>query len=183
MIINELRLPPSMMAADIKLTDAGWIGIGRGAYGSVYHKPGFNYVLKLFSGDDLAYRTFLSMVMSNPNIHFPQFRGKLIRVVPRYYAIRMEKLDRTTEIDVSFDELMYMDAYISLKRGYDPSDDNDDGWWFQNATIWASLEENQSLCYALDLIAQLNFPLDLKLANIMKRGDTLVFTDPVCGRR
>ena len=179
MRINELTRPQKSNHAANILHDAGYKVLGRGSFGSVFEKPGANYVLKLFEEYDVAYRSFIDLVRRFPNPHFPKFYGKLVRVSDEYYAIRMEKLDpyRGNEEMIR--------VYI-MNRDYKP-DKRDLHRQFYLDILDAKdfMEENPSLKEACGLIIDHlapHFRIDIKQDNLMVRGKTtIVITDPVVG--
>src|ERR1700721_2108003 len=93
MKINELQMPDRKADAILALKQADWHILGDGSYATVFMKPGIDYVLKLFDSDDTAYADYIKLVLTHPNPHFPRFKGKLVKVTTKYYAVRMEKLN------------------------------------------------------------------------------------------
>jgi hypothetical protein len=176
--LNEFTRPPDMDEADAVLIRAGYKHLGSGAYANVYHKQGKPYVLKVFTVFDTAYLAYVNLVQQHPNIHFPKFYGKLIRVTPKYYAIRTEYLDK-------YDEIADKDRSVAVIGRYlfycaQPPRKQDQQEKFDVATQW--MEERPSLKEACDLIAKNLLPKfneDIHRNNVMMRGDTIVLTDPV----
>jgi hypothetical protein len=75
------------------LKKLGWRSIGNGTYAAVYENPKFDYVLKIFTHEDVGYKQYLSYVMSNQSNPFvPKLRGKLVKLSSTAYAVRMEQL-------------------------------------------------------------------------------------------
>lgn len=76
------------------MTKYGFKLIGTGAKGTVFAKPGYPYVVKIF-GDDSAYLDWLNFCkqhQSNPYV--PQIKGKPIHIADGFYGIRLERLIR-----------------------------------------------------------------------------------------
>lgn len=169
-MLGELSRPPQT-EAEQKLIAAGYEKIGSGSWGNVFSKPGDPLVLKLFHPGDQAYTDFVSLAMQNQNNpHFPKFHGKMIKVTDDYNAIRMERLtpNKSRELtELLEDYLLVLDGsseYVSRLK------------------LWPLLLKNPKLKKACTLIAKklLNTHyLDLQPENIMMRGNTIVFTDPV----
>ena len=160
MKISEITLPKTRENAQTILSRAGYETLGKGAFASVYEKPGRPYVIKLFSKEDDAYRAFIDLARKHPNKHFPKFFGKLIQF-PDFYGIRMEKLAPYTG------NSRYIRDYILFGE-----DDTEE------------IMYHPELAEACDLITTLlgKYNLDIKDNNIMQRGNTLVFIDPVWGK-
>lgn len=182
MRLTELSRPEDMKDATAVLKKAGYeqqaANDAPGSQGSVWQKPGAPYVLKIFSAGDKAYQAFVQLAMRHQdNPHFPKFFGKMIKVTPKYYAVRIEPLTPYKYNST----LMY--RYTKLRNymaggGVDPNSmsamEYDDCMEF--------LEEYPKLKEALDLIIDglLDvFDNDIANKNIMMRGKTIVITDPV----
>lgn len=144
------------------LHNAGYRLIGQGGQAEVYHKPGKEYVLKIFSSRDYAYQDFLKLVMAHPNKHFPKIIGKLVKVSPSVYAVRLEPLSSLTDWE-----------------GYDAVRDYMAGRLDDEQEQW--LEERPELLDALRLITSElgEHSRDLHAGNVMMRGNDLVIIDPV----
>lgn len=163
--VDEITRPASQDEVYRILTKAGYDFLGQGSFGSVFEKPGANYVLKVFAANDDAYLAFIELARAHPdNPHFPKFTGKIVRVNDRFRAIRMEKLRPADSTVVD-----YVDTYMNDWQ-HVPS--YDDAMQF--------LDWNPKLKEACDLIMQLGYELDVNGSNCMGRADgTFVFTDPV----
>ena len=161
--------PGTMYGAALILFDAGYFQLGRGSFGTVYSKLGANHVLKLFKSTDRAYRTFVQLVINNPNSHFPKFKGKMMKITDDYYAIRMEKLRENS--DQSLADIL--ENYILFKQGENT----------RGATIaMRDLNKTQrGIKKACDIIAKgiSTHGVDLHYGNIMWRGNTIVIVDPM----
>lgn len=70
----------------------GFKTLGSGKYGFVFGNPSYPYVLKIFMKDSayLKWIEFCKKNQSNPYI--PKIRGKVVKITPMFYAIRLEKL-------------------------------------------------------------------------------------------
>lgn len=162
---------PNPKEAEEKLLAAGYEKIGSGTWGEVFSKPNDPLALKLFHPEDEAYTDFIKLAMQNQNNpHFPKFHGKMMKVTDDYNAIRMEKL--TPNKSKALAELL--EDYLLVLDGSSE--------YVNRAKLWPLLLKNPKLKEACKLIAQnlLNIHyLDLQPQNIMMRGNTVVFTDPV----
>lgn len=70
----------------------GFSMLGAGKYASVFGKPGYPYVIKVFM-KDAAYLRWLNFCMQHPNNPYcPKVRGKVVRIDHNFMAIRLEKL-------------------------------------------------------------------------------------------
>ena len=182
-IINESQAldeaRPGRAAAELKLEKAGYKKIGYGMYANVFAKPGADHVLKLFGYRDQAYRDFVNMTIQEPNIHFPKFKGKMMKITNDYYAIRMEILEPLSQDKSDALELMRQYIYAFVRDRFQPSRQP-----FRRATEMENLEKAQpGITEACDLLARLminnRLALDLHMNNAMMRGNTIVITDPV----
>jgi len=176
--LTEVTRPDQRTAEDI-LEKAGYQKLGHGLYANVWWRKDKSYVLKLVSSNDRAYARYVRMCMSNPNPHFPKFRGSFMRVNDNYNAIRMEKLSPVVRTRDMYDMVSVLESYI---------------WHSAKLLSWpANLERDIQAMYVLeqtqpgiteacDLIATLpKVKIDMHLGNIMMRGKTIVITDPVTG--
>jgi hypothetical protein len=180
-VLDEITRPDTMDNAQAILEKAGYKLIGAGWYADVYAKPDADHILKLFSVTDTAYPKFVNMTIQNPNIHFPKFKGKMMKVNEHYYAIRMEKL---TSFGKTMDILGEIEDYIAGYANYGKSWPETDVRGKEVTEEMAQLEKTQpGITKACDLISHLIKSgvagIDLHPGNLMMRGDTVVFTDPV----
>lgn len=177
-ILDEITRPVDMYDADEVLNNSGYEQIGRGHFAKIYAKRGSDHVLKLFASHDMSYPRFVNMTIQNPNTHFPQFKGKMMKITDTYYAIRMEKL---SPISVnSLDQ-----SILKLMREYINHQVDDSFRPFPRMETMSRLEKMQpGITEACDGVAELlkqggAISLDLHSGNVMKRGNTLVIIDPV----
>ena len=169
--LNELTRPADQEAAEEKLLAAGYEKVGTGTWATVFSKPGDSMVVKLFHSADQAYTDFVKLAMQHQdNPHFPKFRGKMMRVTDEYNAIRMERLEPNTSRELA--ELL--EDYLYFLSG--------EGQSYERTRTWALFSKNLKLNNACKLIAATLLKthyLDLQPTNIMMRGKTPVFLDPV----
>lgn len=171
-VLSELTRP-TPLEAEQKLFAAGYEKIGKGSWGDVYSKPNDPYVLKLFHPGDRAYGRFLQMAMQHQdNPHFPKFKGTLIKVTDEYSAIRMEKLEPMRDRKITSALADYIEHLA------------DEEYYYSKTVVWPLRYKNPKLKEACELIAGLisagGAGLDLDgTGNIMQRGNTLVFIDPI----
>lgn len=100
--LREYQLEKLLRRFGIKL-------IGAGKYGRVFTHPSWNYVVKVFR-DDLYYLTFVDFAIKNPNVHYPRFKKKALRmhnftkrsqdVSPHLWLIKIEKLKELTDQNI-----------------------------------------------------------------------------------
>jgi hypothetical protein len=185
MKITELKIPDNKREAEYALEDAGYKALGAGSFGSVYKKPGSNYVLKLFESDDNGYITYLNMIKNHQNNpHFPKIRGNLVKVTKDFYAVRMEELSESPMLNREIELIT-----VFCKRRADFWEGDWDKFMKQNFGPDARnglnvlFQENPKLSEALVLIAELQAKhklwFDFKRANIMSRSGLMVITDPL----
>ena len=180
-VLDEITRP-GQGKAEYMLEKAGYEKLGYGVSGVVYAKPGEDHVLKLFRSWDKSYKLFVNFTLQHPNIHYPKFKGKMMKITDEYYAIRMEKL---TPITHDYDRLMVrtMKDYITqrIADNFREIDLDNAPWWVRDME---KLETKQpgitEVCEELaKFINETQAGLDLQPANVMLRGNTLVITDPV----
>jgi len=156
MRIYELFRPQSIDDAGDILMQAGYQEIGIGAYSNVYHKPGEQFVLKLFKSADIAFRHYLDLITKVSNPHFPVVKGRPIQITPEYYGVRMELLQPMP---------------LNTEQQFQQID------WDHPENVPGTLGQ------ALQLIQQYVFSNsgvvpDINISNVMLRGNTMVIIDP-----
>ena len=77
--------------------------IGGGTYGQIYTNKDWDYVVKVISGDDPFYLSFVDFVLKNPDPHFPKIKRKplnihaFLRRHPKapnnFWVLKIEKLE------------------------------------------------------------------------------------------
>jgi hypothetical protein len=153
----------------------GWTRAGTGLYAQVYSNPKFNYVIKIFDADNQEYVRYMSWVLQHQNNPFvPRLYGRVRRIGEHAYAVRMERLEHIYSLSIYG---QYLGPDVELH-------DEDPAWqevldrdnrpylkqhWPQLAQVADYLDH-----YDLDFFNKFT-------DNIMRRGDTIVFTDPVTG--
>ena len=178
MKLTEISLPNTIDDAYIKLSNSGYEFVNRGSYGMILQKPGLPYVVKLFSSSDEAYKSFLKVISSTTNIHFPKIYGKMIKINERYNAVRIEPLSPLPSTgDMRLSAIYgYMKFYNSNKKDIDP------GLWEEIIRSRYWMNNNPELKEACDLLIKTlgqKYNLDLKKDNnVMLRGNEIVLTDP-----
>lgn len=132
----------------------GFATLGSGKYGSVFGHSKYPYVVKVFMKDS-AYLRWIKFAMDNKNNPYvPKIRGKVLKITPMIYAIRLEKLTPGTFTGP------FAKAYMNWQN--DPSYQSDD----------------KNIQDILDYFSKNKKLLDLHGENIMMRGDQLVVIDP-----
>jgi len=134
----------------------GFKKLGSGKYGSVFGNAKYPYVIKVFM-KDAAYLRWLKFCMSNKNNpYIPAVRGKVIKITPTIYAVRLEKLTSGSFTGPFYDEYRKWVADNSFKSS------NKD---IQDILDYFGKGDNKKL-------------LDIHGDNVMKRGSQLVVIDP-----
>jgi len=156
-----------------QLETLGWTLIGSGQFSLVYANPKFNYVLKIFTQDSPGGIEWLEYVVANQNNPFlPRIYGKMWRISFTAYAIRMERLTPfKSKKDPVFSK--YIDPNIQSRSWEEIFDEENEEFLKEH---WPDLDAAFETILKL---SQYNGDDDLNLSNIMKRGDSLVITDPV----
>jgi len=177
-MLDEISRPSGRMAQHI-LKKAGYTVLGSGSNADVYAKPNENTVLKLFNNEDTAYQDFVYLTISNPNPHFPKFKGKMMKVTDDYSAIRMERL---TPLPDNYETRLYatrISLYTKLIQNKSGRAAN-----MNTEEIMRDIDEIEKeqpgIKYACAIIGN-NLKkeiIDIHNENIMMRGNVLVITDP-----
>jgi len=143
------------------LMAAGWSLIGQGAGGRVYHRNGDGCVIKV-SEADLCYLAFATYAQSNPQTCLPTLT--IVHHGNNWAVIHIEMLEPLNTINADR-VLTWWSDYITARKN---------GLTLPAPTDWSALAN------ALGLIASSgNCGFDMKSANAMQRGSTVVFTDPL----
>jgi hypothetical protein len=158
------------------LKKLGWTLAGSGWYALVYKNPMYNYVLKVFSAKNalwIEYFHYIRQHQDNP--HVPQIKGGLVKLSGSAFAVRMEKL---TPLKSLKDPIIrqYIDPaiYNSSMDFWDIFRDENNQFLTKNFPALPKLIED------VWEIAKINGDWDLhNEENIMKRGNTIVITDPI----
>lgn len=174
-ILSELRKPGEVDqfrkdASNLKSVDArdnswrvnldqymskyGFKPMGSGKYASVYGNDQYPYVLKVFQKDSAYLRWIKFSLAHKNNPYVPKIKGKVVKITPMVYAIRLEKLSPTV-----------MDGEFA--REYQK--------WMRDNDHQA---EDPNIQEILDFFADNKNILDLHSENVMKRGNQLVIIDP-----
>lgn len=159
---------PDMKAFTKVMADNGWRLEGYGKYSNVYKNSKYPYIVKVFVNDP-AYLSYLKLVRDNQNLeNLPKVRGKFMPIGNEAYAVRLEPLEELSgEDDPIFKH--YVDPYIEPEFNNLLDERNHD-----------FLKEHHPEFFDLiDAITDIDPHLDWHTGNLMKRGNTLVITDPI----
>ena len=185
-IINESEVldeitRPGQGKAEYMLEKAGYEKLGQGVSGTVYAKPGEDSVLKLFQSWDNSYKLFVNFTLQHPNIHYPKFKGKMMKITDNYYAARMERLTPLSQEHAKM--VKTMKDYITqrIASGFREINPDEATWWQRDMEMVEAKQPGiTEVCEELaKFIDESDSGLDLQPANVMLRGNTLVITDPV----
>ena len=185
--LDEITRPNKIHDAGHILKHAGYEKLGYGMFADVYAKPGADHVLKLFDRRDRSYPKFVNMVIQHPNNHFPKFKGKIMKITDNYYAIRMEMLSKFSTwmadnggLDLLYLLQNYIYGYAAHGAGFETSSERASSTVKQINDLEKTQPGIKKACeFIADLIKSGDPGLDLHNENLMMRGNTIVFTDPV----
>lgn len=168
--LDEISRPESQEKADEILRNAGYDRIGTGSFGAVYEKG--DKVIKTFSTIDTAYLKFVRMAKQVNNPHFPKFYGNPIRITNDYLAVKQENLQKYRGDPTA---IKYYIQYLIKDLTSLPD------YYEEIEEIEYEYPQFKDACkHIADLIkSNSDVRLDLHAANIMVRGSTIVFVDPV----
>jgi hypothetical protein len=145
-----------------------WTRIGGGKYSNVFRHPGYHYMVKVFVRDPEYLRYFNLVKSMQGNPHVPRVRGKFMKVGTEGYVVRLEPL---TSLDSAQDPIFKKYVHPSLPPTMDSLLDERNIDYLEKK--FPALME---LFYE---IFGLSTTLDWHDGNLMKRGNTLVITDPI----
>lgn len=174
--LNEVTRPKTQKDADEILQNAGYNRIGHGSFGAVYEKG--NKVIKTFNSIDKSYLKFIKMVKnSNYNPHFPMFYGNPMKINDNYYAIKQENLEPYNGDPTAIN--FYIKYLMSEDISYEPP------YYEEIEDIEYEYPRFKEACKMIADLAKNNpdIKLDMQKNNIMKRGRTIVFVDPVANAK
>ena len=137
----------------------GFEKVGEGLYGQVFINPNHDYALKVFRGDSgyVKWIDFCRNHQDNPYI--PKIKGKIIKITPNIFAIRMEKLEKANYVDA-------FDFVVSLKIAIDKPISSDAPAILKDIINFLKMQRS----------------IDLNQQNVMQRSDGhIVITDPLAG--
>ena len=171
-----------------ELAKLGWTPIGKGWYSAVYQHPSYNYVLKVFSHHNKLWMEYFNYALKHQdNPHVPKIRGKLVKLSPNAYAVRMEKLAPVTNEIL----MKYIDPYwkhISYETGRLTHFNNRPGYMSDLFDVIFTDENNKFLRRNWPRLVQLYNDIWQEIAHkngdfdgyqFMARGNILVWIDPV----
>lgn len=153
----DTRDPSWMKSVVDVLGSHGFKKVGSGKYASVFINSKYKYALKVFM-KDAAYQRWISFAIKNQgNRYVPKIRGRVVKITPMIYAIRMEKLKPYA--GGASDP--FMKAYAKFRKdpSYRTGTDSDID------AVLGHFQDNKRL-------------LDLHGENMMMRGTQLVIIDP-----
>lgn len=170
----------------LELKKHGINSIGIGGFGEVFHKTGWDHVVKVFEKDN-AYLEYVDFCIQNPDPHYPKFIKKTMNM--HQFHTRMSQSSKTMQI-VKIELLQPLldewyadnlqDIYVQYKKQIRQLDNNP-------GRLDAQLDKYnkpqlKSLLVSIDRIRQHlpKYHLDIWFDNIMQREDgTIVLSDPV----
>lgn len=198
---DDLRMPAAKNADYIPVADKlisaiekyGFKKLASGSKGIVFEHPGKPFVYKIFT-EDMGYYHFLQFCLKHKgNPHLPSLKSKIIdlaaianrtddeiNVVHKHpLMVKIERLDEISGNEFYSNKEMVM--FIN-KLFFKQKPDNIDQTEFED-TIFKWMKENSKLAHTLiDLhtaFANSDHKINLSHMSFMKRGDTLVLSDPL----
>jgi hypothetical protein len=155
------------------LTRYGFTPIGKGYHGQVYTNPKFDYVLKVFTKDDIAYQDWYKICKGplKGNPYVPVFRGGIVRLTPNALAVRIESLTLAS--------LKHIELARQIQRMLTTSKQNKQDWL--STDLAAKLDDDliEVISYIAATANKSKYMLDIRAANVMARAGQLVIIDPL----
>jgi hypothetical protein len=155
-------LSPSAVHYAQTLMDAGWICIGAGVGGEVFHRQGDPDVIKVSDGDE-CYVSFAAYAQANPMTCLPRLRI-VHSITFRWTVTHIEFLQHITLANEKAVE-SWWNLYVIAKRNNAPFPQPND-WSIMATALWPIAKTN-------------NCGFDMKAVNVMQRGNDVVFIDPM----
>ena len=180
-----------------ELRKQGIKSIGMGRYGEVFHKPDWNYVIKVFESDD-AYLDYVNFCITNNNPHFPkfikkpksfhQFHKRLHHSSKMLQIVKMELLAPLKDhwYSDNLENICNLIFRENIKNVVIYDDDITKPKMYDN--IEDIINDNNNKPQLRELISALvqiknkfnSYILDIHSENLMQRKDgTIVITDPI----
>lgn len=178
-----------------ELAKVGIQSLGKGRFGQVFFKAGWNYVIKVFENDS-AYLEYVDFCINNPNPHYPKFikkplnmhqfhvrthhAEKMMQIVKiellkpldePWYSLNLEKIfklltKQVSEIEIFNEHRNQYESYTDVNEIF-------------NLYKRYNVEQIMSAIYKIKHYFP-NYKLDLHRQNLMQRSDgTVVLSDPL----
>lgn len=160
------------------LEKKGFVHLGSGEYGGVYEKSGYPWIFKVFKNDP-AYKFYLDYCKKNKdNPNIPKIKWPIIKINNDTFAIRLEKL--TPVWDNMYSDLHDKIRYVKAFYKHEFDRDNASQYMLEVEEIVNNFKKKYPGIYdIITTILDSNYRVDVHAENIMMRGDTPVFIDPV----
>lgn len=156
----------------------GFHCLGEGYYGMVFTHRSFHgkYVLKVFQ--DHFYEAFIQIAQANAdNPHFPRFIGNVMRVTDTVRMVRIEVLQELSHAEQQALDGNFAFMEMRMQAEEVATDDLDP----EEAEVEPQYRGFfDALCEVYRRKPQ-DARMDMHILNVMKRGQTLVITDPYKG--
>ncbi len=144
-----------------ELEDAGWVEIGNGVGGRVFHRDVDPEVIKVTDGDD-CYLAFAEYASDHPQECLPKLEIK--HRDDQWAVIHIEKLNLLSDDNSKF-LMEWWDRYLVARK--------------KNSTLPSPKNWSDFVTRMFDLAKNCGCDIDIKPNNAMQRGSTLVFIDPL----
>lgn len=153
--------------------------LGTGNYGSVYEKPGYPWVFKVFTYDKAYFKYFNYARRNQRNPHLPKIKGNYIRINNNTFVVRLEKLtpistEQFRKVSGILDQLTDIIQYNIDEYGNELDHSPEEITFIKKHM---DLYELMLTLYKTPEFKDLG--KDLHQGNIMMRGITPVLVDPV----
>lgn len=205
-ILSNLKGNPGIKNLENTIVKQGWEVLGRGSHGVVAQHPDKPFVLKIFS-DTSGYKEFIEFAQANRgNVHLPRILRKM-KPIPgtRFISVGLERLEPwdawedAESVDNYLPNICFLCARLVTANTYvselfidiiNEQLDSMGGWdYFERAVgnrklgrLWTKIgdPDQQWKQVVTGIFSEFSAgSLDFSDNNIMRRGRTLVITDPI----
>lgn len=170
--VRDVKLDIQLTQWNEVMRQSGFIHLGSGSHGSAYMWSNYQWVFKIFRGDS-AYLSFIDYIKQNQwNQNIPKIKGGVIKINSDTYLVRIEKLS-----PLSLGE--YLELSVDIKQMIESVLDQlsiDE----LSSSHKSAIKKFPGIYNFLQYwYSNINYELDIREPNIMKRGNVPVLLDPV----
>lgn len=116
-MVRQMRNHMAFTSGQFNRMNDTWDVVGVGAGGSVFHRPGDKFVIKVFDQEDMGYKRWLAFSLQNQSNSFvPKIIGRPTPINKELAFVRLELLKELTNHNHMFVENWWMEYRRSFRR-------------------------------------------------------------------